>query len=161
VEHVLSDDRAVENVHGGEQCRRAIAHVVVGPGSGAAFLDWQRRLRLVKLLDPVFPVETEHDGVRRRVDVEPDDVAQFADELRVFESLSCRTQCGWNPWSRWMRWIEDTLTPTDFAIAALVQCVVSPGGGSIVSSTTRSATEGASFGMHEGRVFSRNRGSPP
>ena len=78
-----------------------------------------------------------------------------------FESLNCRTQCGWNPWNRQMSWIEDTLTPTDFAIAAPVQCVVSPDGRSIVSSTTRSATEGASFGMREGRVFSRNSGSPP
>jgi hypothetical protein len=45
--------------------------------------------------------------------------------------------------------------------AAPVQCVASPGGGSIVSATIRSATEASSFGMREGRVLSRRSPSTP
>jgi hypothetical protein len=81
--HVLPDDRAVEHVQRGEQRRRAVAHVIVGHGSSAR----QPRLRSVERLDPTFLVEAESNGVRRRIDVEPDDVAQFGDELRVFRKL--------------------------------------------------------------------------
>jgi hypothetical protein len=56
-------------------------------------------------------------------------------------------------------WTELTLTPAALAIAAPIQWVASPGGGSMVSSTIRSVTEGSSFGMREGRVLSRR--SPP
>ena len=78
---------SVEHVHGGEQRRRAVAHVVVGHGSGAALLDRQPRLRPVERLDLTFLVEAEHDGVRGWIDIEPDDVAQFGDELRVVGKL--------------------------------------------------------------------------
>ena len=81
--HVLSDDRAVEHVHGGEQRRRAVSHAIVGHGSGAAFLDRQPQLRPVERLDLTFLVEAEHDGMRRRIDLDPDDIAQFGDELSI------------------------------------------------------------------------------
>jgi hypothetical protein len=60
-----------------------------------------------------------------------------------------------------MRCTELTLTPADSAIAVLVQWVASCGGSSIVRATTRSATEGSSFGMREGRVLSRRSPSTP
>jgi hypothetical protein len=60
-----------------------------------------------------------------------------------------------------MRWTEEALTPTALAMAALVQWVASCGGSSIVSSTTRSAMEGASFGMRDGRVLSRGEALLP
>jgi hypothetical protein len=85
--HVLPDDRAVKYVHGGEQRRRAVAHVVVGHRSGTAFLDRLPWLRPVERLDPAFLVEAEHDGARRRIDIEPDDMAQLGDELRVIRKL--------------------------------------------------------------------------
>ncbi len=85
--HVLPDDRAVEHAHGGEQRRRAVSHTVAGYRSGAAFLDRQTRLATVERLDLAFLVKTEDDGVRRWVDVEPDGIAQFADELRVVRKL--------------------------------------------------------------------------
>ncbi len=77
------------------------------------------------------------------------------------ESLNCRMRCGWSPWERQMRCTEVTLTPAASAIAALVQCVASSGGCSMVSATTRSATEGSSFAMREGRVLSRSSPSTP
>ena len=75
------------------------------------------------------------------------------------DSLNRRMRWGRSPRPRQMRWTELTLTPTAFAIAAPAWCVASPGGASIVRTTTRSATEGSSLGMREGRVLSRRRPS--
>ena len=55
------------------------------------------------------------------------------------DSLNCRTRCGWRPCERQMRCTEEALIQTSAAIAAAVQCVVSPGGSVCVSATTRSA----------------------
>jgi hypothetical protein len=60
-----------------------------------------------------------------------------------------------------MRWTDETLTPAALAIAAVVQCVASPSGGSIVSVTTRPSMAGSSFGMRETRVLSRSNPSKP
>ena len=65
------------------------------------------------------------------------------------------------PEDRQMRCTELMLTPTVSANAALVQWVASCGGSSMVSATTRSATEGSSFGTREGRVLSRKSPSTP
>ena len=51
------------------------------------------------------------------------------------------------------------LIPTTLAIAAAVQCVVSPGGSVEVNSTTRLTMAPGNGGMREGRVLSRK--SPP
>ena len=56
---------------------------------------------------------------------------------------------------------HQALMPAALAIAAPVQCVVSLGGSSMVSATTRSATEGSSLAMREGRVLSRESSSTP
>src|SRR5438270_3867035 len=77
------------------------------------------------------------------------------------DSLSCRTRGGWSPCERQMRCTEETLIRTNPAIAAAVQCVVSPGGSLCVSATTRSPMAGGSGGTREGRVLSCNRPSTP
>ena len=59
----------------------------MGHGSGAALLERQAGLHSVERLDLAFFVDAEHDGVRRRINIEPDDVAQFVDELRVLGQL--------------------------------------------------------------------------
>jgi len=46
-------------------------------------LQRQPRLRAVKRLDLRFLVDAEHDRMRRRIDVEADDVPQFRHELGV------------------------------------------------------------------------------
>ena len=52
--------------------------------------------------------------------------------------------------------------PTAAAMAAAVQCVVSPGGSPVVvSATTRAATSAPSGGMRDGRVLSRSSPSTP
>ena len=85
--HVAADHRAVENVEGGEQRRRAVALVVVGHRAGAALFQRQPRLGAVERLDLALLVDRQHDGVRGRIDVEPDDVAQLVDELWVVGEL--------------------------------------------------------------------------
>ena len=80
--HVAADHRAVEHVHGREQRRRAVALVVVGHGSGAALLHRQAGLGAVERLDLALFVDRQDDGVRRRIDIEPDDVAQLGRRTR-------------------------------------------------------------------------------
>jgi hypothetical protein len=108
-----------------------------------------------------FLVDAENHRGRRRVDVQPDNVAQLGDELCVARQFDCRTRCGWRPCERQMRCTEETLIRTNAAIAAAVQCVVSPGGSLWVSATTRSPIAGGSGGTREGRVLSCNRPSTP
>ena len=49
--HVAADHRAVEDVHRGEQRRRAVALIVMRHGSGAALLQRQSGLCAVKRLN--------------------------------------------------------------------------------------------------------------
>ena len=85
--HAPAQHRAVEHVQGREQRGRAMALVVVGRGHGPALLHRQPRLGAVERLDLGFLVHGEHDRVRRRVQVEPDHVAQLGDERRVLGEL--------------------------------------------------------------------------
>jgi hypothetical protein len=59
----------------------ALTFVVVGHRVGAAGLHRQVRLGAVERLDLALLVDAEHDGVRGRIDIEPDDVAQLGYEL--------------------------------------------------------------------------------
>ena len=80
--HVAADDGAVEHVERGEQGGGAVALVVVGHGAEPALLHRQAGLGAVERLDLALLVDRQHDGVRRRIDIEPDDVAQLVDEVR-------------------------------------------------------------------------------
>ena len=64
-----------------------LRYVVVGHGAAAALLHRQAGLGAVERLDLALLVDREHDGMRRRIDVEPDDVAQLGGELRVVGQL--------------------------------------------------------------------------
>jgi hypothetical protein len=81
--HALADHAAVEHVEGREQRGRAVALVIVGHGAGAALRDRQSRLRPIERLDLGFFVDREHQAVRRRVEIEADDVAQPGRERRI------------------------------------------------------------------------------
>jgi len=104
--------------------------------------------------------------MRRRIDGEPDHVAQLLHELRIVRELEL-------PDPVWLQavgapdpldrtdWTELTLMPTAFAIIAPVQWVASACGAVRVSATTRSATSAPSGRMRDGRVLSRRRPSTP
>jgi hypothetical protein len=95
--HVAADNDSVEHVHRGKQGCRPVPLVVVCQGSGAAFLERQAGLGAVKSLDLALFVDGKNNGVRRRIDIESDDVAQLVDERGVFGQLERRARCGWSP----------------------------------------------------------------
>ena len=70
-----------------EHVERAVPHVVVCPPLGLAEIDRQHRLRALERLNLRLLVGGEHDGVGRRRHVEPDDITDFLDELRVGREL--------------------------------------------------------------------------
>jgi hypothetical protein len=85
--HVAADHRAVEDIHRGEQRRRAVPLIVVRHGSGATLLQRQSGLGAIKRLYLALFVDRQDDGVCGRIDIEPDDVTQFVDEARVVGQL--------------------------------------------------------------------------
>ena len=85
--HAVADDLAVEHVERGEQRRRAVALVVVGHRPAAARLHRQPRLGAVERLDLRLLVDAEHQRMRRRIDIEADDVAQLGHELGIARQL--------------------------------------------------------------------------
>ena len=56
-------------------------------GAAAPLLHWQSWLATVERLDLALLIDRQHDGVGRWIDVEPDDVVQFAGEARVVGQL--------------------------------------------------------------------------
>src|SRR5271156_444372 len=85
--HVAADHRAVEDIHSGEQRRRAMPDVVVRHGSGPALLERQTRLGAIEGLDLALFIERQDDGVLGRIDIEPDHVAQFLREFGIIGKL--------------------------------------------------------------------------
>jgi hypothetical protein len=85
--HALADDAAIQDIEGGEQRGRSVPDVIVGHGAGPALLHRQARLGAVERLDLALLVDREHDRVRRRVEIESDDVAQLRGERRVRRQL--------------------------------------------------------------------------
>src|ERR1700675_4959751 len=126
--HVAANHRAVEDVHRGEQRRRAVALIVVRHGSGTTLLQRQSGLGAIKRLNLALFVDRQDDGVGGRIDIEPDDVAQFVDEARVVGQLELahpvRLQTVGAPDALNRTYAE----PCRLAIRAPVQWVVSPGG---------------------------------
>ena len=139
-------------------CRSSCNHV---SSSRSARLDRQAWLGAVKRLYLRLFIDAEHHRVRRRVDIQPDDVTQLGDEFRVARQFELPYPVRLEPVrtpDALHRGDADTSRP---AIAAAVQCVVSPGGSLCVSATTRSPMTGGSGGTREGRVLSCNRPSTP
>jgi hypothetical protein len=77
------------DVAGGEQGGRAMPEVIVGHRPGASALHRQARLGAVKSLELALLVDREHQAVRRRVEVEPDHIAQLVEELRCLDNDRC------------------------------------------------------------------------
>src|SRR5262245_33074043 len=85
--HIVTDDGAVEDVEGGEQCCGAMAFIVVRHGAGTARLHRQARLGAIERLDLALLVNREHNGVGRRVHVEADYVLEFLCKLWIVRQL--------------------------------------------------------------------------
>ena len=75
-----------------EQGGDAMPLVIVGHGAGAAFLHRQPRLGAIQRLDLALFIDREHEGVVRRIDIEPDDVLELGCELRIVGQLELTHQ---------------------------------------------------------------------
>ena len=85
--HATADDLAFEHVESGEQRCCPVAFIVVGHRSGAALLHRQTRLGAIQRLDLRFLIDRENDGMSGWINVEPDNVTQLVDELRIVGEL--------------------------------------------------------------------------
>ena len=85
--HTSANDLAFEHVESSEQRRCSMALVVMGHRTGAAFLHRQAGLGAVEGLDLRLLIDRKDDGMGGRVDIEPDNIAQLVDELRVVGEL--------------------------------------------------------------------------
>jgi hypothetical protein len=81
--HAPPDHLSIEHVEGGKQGGGAVSLVIMGHRPASPRLDRQARLGAVKRLDLALFIDTEHHRVRRRVDIQPDDITQLGDEFRV------------------------------------------------------------------------------
>src|SRR5208283_2274002 len=85
----LANDLAFQHIEGGKQRGRAIALVVVGHRATPAFLEGQSRLSPVQSLDLTLLIQTQHQRLLRRVEIQPDHVGQLLQKPRIareFES---------------------------------------------------------------------------
>ena len=160
--HVAADDGPVEDVERSKQGRGAMALVVVRHGAEPALLQRQARQGAIESLDLALLVERKHDGLGRRIDIEPNHVVQLVDEVRIVRELELPITVRLKPVGAFqMRRTALALMPLARAIRSAVQWVGSTGGSASVSATTRAATSGPSGGMREGRVLSCRRPSMP
>ena len=85
--HATTDHRAFEDVEGCEQGRGAVALVVVRERAAASGLHGQAGLGAIEGLNLRLLVDRKHDRMGRRIDIEPDHVAQLGDEVDVVGKL--------------------------------------------------------------------------
>ena len=70
-------------VERGKQGRCSVSDVVVRPGTAAAFFQRQTGLSAVQGLNLALFIDTKHDGVLGRIEIDPDHVEELFNELRV------------------------------------------------------------------------------
>ena len=83
----LCDHVAGLRIEGGKQGRGAVACVVVRPALHLAGLHRQQRLRSVERLDLRLLIDAEHRRMRRGIQIEADDIADFLHQQRIVRQL--------------------------------------------------------------------------
>ena len=85
--HVAADHRAVEDVQGGKQSRSAVPPVIMRSRRRLILLHRQLGLGSLEGLDLRLLVQRQDDGMRGRIDIKTDDVAQLGHEGRIIGEL--------------------------------------------------------------------------
>src|SRR5271154_7243148 len=85
--HALADDLAFQHVERGEQCRRAVADVIMGHRPASAALHWQPRLGAGERLNLRLLVYPQPQRVLRRIDIKADDILDLGGKLRIVRQL--------------------------------------------------------------------------
>ena len=127
----------------------------MGHGAEPARLDRQSGLGAVERLDLRLLVDREHHRMRRRIDVQADDVPELGSEGGILDSLKAFKRWGCRPWACQIRCTEARAMPTALAMARTVQWVASPGGGAPVRLSTWSTVSAGNGAMPGGRDFSQ------
>src|SRR6267378_8707939 len=83
----LREHAAVGDVERGEQGRSAVADVVVRDAFDVPQSQRQKRLRALERLYLALLINTQHQRMIRRIEVQADDVAHLLDEERVAREL--------------------------------------------------------------------------
>ena len=86
----LADDRAIGDVEGGEQGGGAMPEIIVGDAFHIAEPHGQDRLAAFQRLDLALLVHAQHQGMVRRVEIQPHDVGSV-------DSLKDLRRCGCSP----------------------------------------------------------------
>ena len=81
--HAFCDDVPFENFDGGEQRRGPVSLVVVRHRPATPFFDGKARLGAIESLNLGLLVDTENEGVRGWVEVEPHHIDHFCDEVGI------------------------------------------------------------------------------
>jgi hypothetical protein len=141
--HAAADDLVFQHaerlsVERGEQRRGAVPLVVVGHRSTAALLQRQAGLGAIERLNLRFLVDRQHHRMRRRVDVEADDVTQLFDKRPIARQLELTHAMGLQPVGAPDPLDRPDADPERWAGNPAVQWVVSSDGLHSVSATARS-----------------------
>lgn len=88
--HAIANHLAVQHAQCGKQCGGAVALVIMRHRAAAPLLHRESGLRAVKCLYLAFLVNAQDNGLVRRIEIKPNDIVEFFDELFVaadFERL--------------------------------------------------------------------------
>ena len=77
----------VPSIQRSEQRGRAVPDIIVGHRPGPTFLHRQTRLGAVERLNLRLLVDRQHETVGRRVDIQPDHIAQLGGKGRILRQL--------------------------------------------------------------------------
>lgn len=86
----LADDFAFQDLQGGKQRRGPVADIIVSKGAATTFLERQTRLSAIQGLNLALFIDTQDQTFVRRIEVKPDHIGEFFQELFVpgeFESV--------------------------------------------------------------------------
>ena len=83
----FADDAAGPHIERGKQRRRAMAHVVVRVPLGLPRPQRQDRRAAIERLNLRLLIDAQDQGAVRRMQIQPDDVADLLDEQRVLRQL--------------------------------------------------------------------------
>src|ERR1700738_4178054 len=83
----LTNDTTIERVHRGKQRRHTMALVIVRHRLSATSLERQAWLGPVKRLDLALLIAAQDQGVLRGIEIQPNNVLEFLDEVLVVRYL--------------------------------------------------------------------------
>ena len=93
----LANESPVGCVECGKESGGTMAHVIMGHGSRAAFLERKTRLRTVESLDLTLLIATEDQGMLGGIEIEPNDVFELLDKERIVGDLEGTCQVRLEP----------------------------------------------------------------